>query len=128
MTRNRLQIATRIHYLLLREIGQGIDIERMLKQPRYERDVLLVCDACPGTELATLAQQYREAGMPPAAGVNVRRGGHAPQATGWSGSTTGFGITRPLEAADTAASEIEPDKPGPKRPPKRNWISRWWQR
>ena len=55
----RMQVATRIHFELLRELGQGVDIERMLKQPRYARDVLLVCDAYPGTELADLAMRFR---------------------------------------------------------------------
>ena len=49
-----LQIATKIHFFLLRELGQGIDVERMLTHRRYERDVLLVCEACKGTDLALL--------------------------------------------------------------------------
>ena len=38
----RLQLATRIHYALMRELGQGIDVGRLLKQPLYARDVLQV--------------------------------------------------------------------------------------
>ena len=55
-----LQIATKIHFFLMRELGKGIDVEKMLQQPRYARDVLLVCDACRGTELADLASTYRQ--------------------------------------------------------------------
>jgi len=57
----RLQLATRIHYALLRELDQGIDVGRMLKHPLYARDVLLVCDACNGNDLPRLAKAYRGA-------------------------------------------------------------------
>jgi hypothetical protein len=56
----RLKIAQRIHELLQRELAQGIEVPRMLAQPLYARDVLLVCDAVRGSELATLAQQFRD--------------------------------------------------------------------
>jgi hypothetical protein len=55
----RLQLATRIHYALMREIGVGIDVGRMLKHPLYARDVLLVCDACSGHDLPRLATAFR---------------------------------------------------------------------
>jgi hypothetical protein len=57
----RLQLATRIHYALLRELGGGIDVGRLLKQPLYARDVLLVCDACSGNDLPRLAKAFRGA-------------------------------------------------------------------
>jgi hypothetical protein len=57
----RLQLATRIHYALLRELGHGIEIGRFLKQPLYARDVLLVCDACSGNDLPRLARAFRGA-------------------------------------------------------------------
>jgi len=57
----RLQLATRIHYALLRELGQGIDVGRLLKHPLYARDVLLVCDACEGHDLRRLATAFRGA-------------------------------------------------------------------
>jgi len=56
-----LQVAELMHDALRRELGQGIDSLRMVAEPLYARDVLLVCDALPGTELAGLARQYREA-------------------------------------------------------------------
>ena len=56
-----LQIADLVHEALRREFGQGIDSRRMVAEPLYARDVLLVCDALPGSDLARLAQQYREA-------------------------------------------------------------------
>lgn len=63
---NRLQIATRMHFVLMRELGQGIDVGRMLKHERYARDVLLVCDAHRGQELEHLARAFRAATDEPA--------------------------------------------------------------
>jgi hypothetical protein len=63
---NRLQIATRMHFVLMRELGQGIDVGRMLKHEIYARDVLLVCDAYNGHELGQLAKAFRSAGDEPA--------------------------------------------------------------
>jgi hypothetical protein len=57
----RKKLAQRIDLLLQRELGQGIDSQRMLAQPLYARDVLLVCDAMKGSELAQLAAQFRQA-------------------------------------------------------------------
>ena len=58
-TRRCLQIADAMHELLLRELGEGVDGLRMIAEPLYARDVLLVCDAMEGTEAATLARHYR---------------------------------------------------------------------
>ncbi len=57
----RKKIAQRINALLQHELGQGIDAKRMLAQPVYARDVLLVCDAMRDSDLALLAQQFRAA-------------------------------------------------------------------
>jgi hypothetical protein len=56
---SRLQIATRIHLMLLRELGQGVAVEQLLTHDHYARDVLLVCDALRGSELAQLADDFR---------------------------------------------------------------------
>ena len=56
---SRLKIAQNLYEALLREIGHAIEIERLLSEPRYARDVLLVCDACPGGDLRALAAQFR---------------------------------------------------------------------
>jgi hypothetical protein len=57
--RRCLKIAARIGSLLEREIGLGVDATRMLTQRLYMRDVLLVCDAHRGGELAELAIWFR---------------------------------------------------------------------
>ena len=60
-----LKIARRMHLLLQREIGRGVDLQRMLRDPLYARDVLLVCQALPRTELPELAEFYRRAAACP---------------------------------------------------------------
>ena len=66
-TNRRLKMATRIHYALMRELGFGIDVGSLMKQPLYARDVLLVCDACSGHDLRRLATAFRGASLPTAA-------------------------------------------------------------
>jgi len=68
-TNRRLQLATRIHYALLRETGIGADVSRLLKQPLYARDVLLVCEACGDAhDLRRLATAFRAASLAAAEG------------------------------------------------------------
>ncbi len=109
----RLQIAARMHELLLAEIGFGIEVERLLTRERYARDVLLVCDACDGTDLPQLAAQFRR--MTPAVPESVPAPaaappGHAAQATDWSRDTSGFGVTgpHPLPPATPAPAPASP--------------------
>jgi hypothetical protein len=56
----RLQIANRIHLMLARELGEGIEVSHLLRRPLYARDVLFVCDALEDTPLPDLARQFRE--------------------------------------------------------------------
>jgi hypothetical protein len=55
------RIAGRIHLRMMAELGEGIDTERMVEEPLYARDVLLVCDAMRGSDLAQLAGLFRAA-------------------------------------------------------------------
>ena len=114
-TMNRLQLARRIHQVLVREIGHEIEVERLLAEPRYARDVLLVCDAVPGGELAPLADLFREATQL-AQGAG-RAPGHAPQPNEWARDTSGFGVTQPPQVARPPAA------PGAER--RRGWLQRW---
>jgi hypothetical protein len=92
---NRLQVATRIHFQMLRELGFGIEVGKMLKRPLYARDVLLVCDAQQGSELARLSQRYRAA---PAQDAPLAAAtGFQDSAT--AADSTGFGASQPLPAA-----------------------------
>ena len=67
-------IAQRLNRLLLRRFGLGLDPQRLLADALYRRDVLLVCDAHPGTDLASLAQHFRlaQAAPDPALGPPAR--------------------------------------------------------
>jgi len=71
LANRRLQLATRIHYALMRELGFGIDVGRLMKQPLYARDVLLVCDACSGHDLPRLAIAFRGLTIAEAEGVDT---------------------------------------------------------
>ena len=111
---SRLQIATKIHFFLLRELGQGIEVEKMLNQPLYARDVLLVCDACPGTELVRLAALFRESQPPAAGGGPGAPAGQAPAPLEIARDHSGFGISRLVA------------EPGPAR--RRSWLTLWRDR
>lgn len=66
-TRRCLKIAARIGTLLEQEIGTGVDAGRMLGDRLYMRDVLLVCEAHRGHELAELAGWFRRSAAEPSA-------------------------------------------------------------
>ena len=119
---SRLQIAQRIHQLMLREIGHAIEIERLLTEPHYARDVLLVCDAVPGAELVPLAALFRRAML--FADGSAGAPGHALQPTEWSRDTSGFGVTHPPPVDPLADSHrAEGADGGPER--RRGWLPRW---
>ena len=67
-TRHCLKLAARIHALLLQELGQGIEAARLLAEPLYARDVLLVCDALAATDGPLLARAFRRAAAAPEEG------------------------------------------------------------
>ena len=124
-TLSRLQLAQRIHKLLVKEIEHAIEVERLLADPRYARDVLLVCEAVPGVELGALAALFREASASQPGPVS-----HAPQANEWGRDTSGFGVTQPppmaapvdLRHTSRRASDSEPATLAPARPA---WLPRW---
>ena len=73
-----LPIARRLHAVLLLEIEHEIEIERMVSDERYARDVLLVCDACPQTVLPQLATRFRALSAPPEAAAAAVAAAPAP--------------------------------------------------
>ena len=153
-TRRCLKIAERMNALLLHELGQGVDGLRMVAEPLYARDVLLVCDALPGTELAELAQHFRVAATErpkaeassarPSAGsgrdrpaAGTRKGKHAGADRGERSSSgfgasvlsrlaSGFGFSIP--GGQPSLDSQSETRPGAARqPPPRRWFSpsRW---
>ena len=130
---SRLQLATQMHQLLLRELGHGIEVERLLTRERYARDVLLVCDAMAGTELPRLSAEFRRAIPEPKGAVQVTKTsspGHAPRANAWSADTSGFGVSRP-PPDEGRANSPEPAAPKAKAPtvaPVLGAVRRWLPR
>jgi len=113
MNADRLfRIANRIHLLLLRELGQGVDVKRMLTEPLYARDILLVCEAMPGSDLDSLAKHFR-------AGT-VAGGDETGLPSIFGPDSSGFGPSRP------AATDSEmPDLPlAGTQANTRRWLSR----
>ena len=55
---HRFRIATRIHYALKRELGEGIDVGMMLGRPDYAAEILGACRASGDMELAALAREF----------------------------------------------------------------------
>jgi hypothetical protein len=60
-TRHCLDVAQRLNTLLQRELGEGVDPLRLMHDPLYARDVLLVCQAHRNRELQALAGEWRKA-------------------------------------------------------------------
>jgi hypothetical protein len=63
--KDRLHLATRIHFILLRELGSGIDVDLMLKRELYALDVINVCRAIDNDELSRLTELFIEASRAP---------------------------------------------------------------
>ena len=96
----------------------------MLRRERYARDVLLVCDTYKSGELADLAQQFRNAVLPSVPTSTAPAAGHAHRPTEWSRHTSGFGVSRPMEAGD---EQIGTPNDG-RLATARRLMARWWQR
>ncbi|MDO9075701.1 MAG: hypothetical protein Q7U73_20840 [Rubrivivax sp.] len=112
--RRCLKIASRISALLQRELGQGVDATRMVAEPVYARDVLLVCEAMAGSELADLAPQFRAA---LAEAYEPQAGGARPLA--FSASR----LLNSLFAASTGSPAATLDAPPPQAR-RHSWFGR----
>ena len=142
-TSTSLQFAQQLHQSLLRELGHEIKIERLVSDARYARDVLLVCDAYPGTELASLAAQFRAlAANGPAAGAPAPTAEATRTDSGAVVSRPSPLITSPVAMAPAAPALTESEEgtlgqPAPHnpdddwtevvaKPPRRKWwLARW---
>ena len=128
---SRTQIAHRIHDLMLGEIGHGIQIERLLGDARYARDVLLVCDACVGSELMALAVMFRDvtANLPAHLTETVpdrhEPPGYAQQPNEWARDTSGFGLTQPPPLALDPRGRDDSDFGPATVERRRSWLGRW---
>jgi hypothetical protein len=119
----RLRIATRIHFALLRHLGEGVDVAVMLKHEEMAREVLWVCEASDDPELVALGRQYQRA-------VTIEEearvsGGHAVQDTAWAKDTSGFGVSQPPEHLPVLTVAV-----APRRAAKGSWLNpaKWLRR
>ena len=96
-----LPLAQELHTSVLRAIDHEIEIERMVSDARYARDVLLVCDACQGTELPALAAQWRSLTPRPPSVPTPPRLDDAP--------TSAPMDLPPMQTAWSAGSDFGPD-------------------
>ena len=98
----QLRIATRIHFLLKRDLGEGINVAAMLSDENEAREVLYVCQASGNVELGALARQFVNASK--LAKVDTTEKAEGPQDAVWARNTSGFGVTTP-PAEPTEPSE-----------------------
>jgi hypothetical protein len=109
---HRFRIATRIHYALKRELGEGIDVGMMLGRPDYAAEILAACRASGDPELAALAREFQactEIAARPAAPAPVR---HTPAEA--DADEEGSSVPGAL-AAPSRFSELADDPPPPRR-------------
>ena len=103
---SRLRLATRIHFALMRQFDEAVEVSDLLDNTASGREALWVCEASGDTELVALAQELRRAtrrgvAAAPTASpashspANVVASGRVPQDTNWSQDTSGFGLSRP---------------------------------
>lgn len=105
----RLHLATRIHLALLRELKQGIDVRRMLRERDYAEEVLDVCRGIDDLALLEMADRFDDENAAEDARAHMaeaaqraraalaeipRRGFGVPQDMAWSRHTSGFGVTQ----------------------------------
>lgn len=111
-SRRTLKLASRIHILLEHELGKGVDAARLITEPLYRRDVLLVCDAMRGTEGPQLAREFR-AEM--AAAAQIAEAG--------ARENSGFSASRFFNSVFGLPSTESPPLGREKRSP-RSWFAR----
>jgi hypothetical protein len=111
-----LKIARRINTLLTESLGEGVHAQRMLDEPLYARDVLLVCESLGGEEFIKLARMFRQALQEaPAAAAAAAASSH--EATGIAGVLNSiFGV---------GPDSLHPSEHDPAAPGKlRRWFGR----
>ncbi len=115
---HRLQLANRIHLQLTRDLGHGIDVQRLLADVRYARDVLLVCDALTASDLPALSAQFRQA----------EPSGAATPAASWAQDSRVFAPSRPAPDSqlDIDLSDFDPPSRAAKKPRAWDLAARWF--
>lgn len=95
MDPHRFRLATRIHFALLRQYGEDVDVGALLRGSTEAREALWVCEASDDRELVDLVAQFKRlAGKPPRPAADVEPAS-APQDAAWARNTSGFGAAMP---------------------------------
>ena len=103
---SRLRLATRIHFALLRQFDEAVEVRELLDGTADGREALWVCEASGDVELAALARELRRTRrttvvaaprQTAAAPLDVPSGGRVAQDTAWAQDTSGFGLSQPAE-------------------------------
>lgn len=104
---SRLRIATRIHFALLRQFDEAVEVRALLDGAADGREALWVCEASGDAELAALARELRRtrsnSAVPAAprhtaaAPLDMPGGGRVAQDTAWAQDSSGFGLSRPVD-------------------------------
>jgi hypothetical protein len=97
MDPHRFRLATRIHFALLRQYGEDVDVASLLKGSDEGREALWVCEASDERELVELAAQFRRLARTSARSARPIDSASAPQDAAWARHTSGFGATTPPE-------------------------------
>ena len=96
---NKLRIATRIHFALLRHYSEDVPVSDLLKGVAGAREALWVCEASGIDELVTLAQQLEAANTEEVLAMRTHRlnppRAATPQSLGWAQASSGFGVQTP---------------------------------
>jgi hypothetical protein len=103
---NKLRIATRIHFALLRHYSEDVPVSDLLKGEADAREALWVCEASGIEELVTLAKQFEAANaeevlamrthrLNPTRASPAPRVAATPQDMAWAQASSGFGVSTP---------------------------------
>ncbi|HEY4066721.1 MAG TPA: hypothetical protein VGM74_07480 [Burkholderiaceae bacterium] len=128
---NRLRIATRIHFALLRHFDEDVAVSALLAGEADAREALWVCQASQSEELVALAEQFNAANKQEARASRQRTtsvqsaskaaaagAGATPQDLAWAQDSSGFGVSRlPTFLADPTPTITDWLKPS-------NWLRR----
>ncbi len=114
---NKLRIATRIHFALLRHYSEGVPVSDLLKGVAGAREALWVCEASGIDELVTLARQFEAASaeevlstrthrLNPPRASQPPRAAAAPQSLAWPQDSSDFGVLTPPSSFAPPAAVI----------------------
>ena len=133
----RLHLATRIHLALLRELKQGIDVRRMLRERDYAEEVLEVCRGIDDLALLEMADRFDDENAAEDARAHMaeaaqraraalaeipKRAPGVPQDLAWSRHTSGFGVTQAPAGLETGPLSLAPTSAPRSRFAPSDWV------